>query len=58
MKEHNIEYKRPFFLFHHPYDFIFGGDNKKLLLELNGDYWHANPKIYKKDDIFVGGKTA
>jgi len=23
----------------------------KLLIEYNGDYWHANPKIYKKGDI-------
>jgi G:T-mismatch repair DNA endonuclease (very short patch repair protein) len=22
-----------------------------LLIEINGDYWHANPKIYKPDDL-------
>lgn len=23
----------------------------KLLIEVNGDFWHANPKIYKASDI-------
>lgn len=23
----------------------------KLMIEINGSYWHANPQIYKKDDI-------
>lgn len=31
-------------------------DNK--LIEVNGDYWHGNPKIYKPDDIILkGSKT-
>lgn len=25
--------------------------NSNILIEVNGDYWHANPKIYLKDDI-------
>lgn len=25
--------------------------NTKILIEINGDYWHANPKIYKSGDI-------
>lgn len=24
----------------------------KIVIECNGDYWHANPKLYKPDDIF------
>lgn len=24
----------------------------KIVIECNGDYWHANPKIYKSSDIF------
>ena len=24
---------------------------KKRIIEFNGDFWHANPKIYKMDDI-------
>lgn len=31
------------------YDFAFG----KTILELNGDYFHANPSIYKEDDIIT-----
>jgi len=30
------------------FDLIF--DNK-IILEINGDYWHANPSIYKENDI-------
>jgi len=30
---------------------------KNNIIEFNGDYWHANPKIYKKDD-FINGKIA
>ena len=26
-------------------------ENKKIIIEINGDYIHANPKIYKLDDI-------
>jgi len=26
-------------------------ENLKLIIEINGDYFHANPKFYKKDDI-------
>ena len=25
--------------------------DKKIIIEVQGDSWHANPKIYKKDDI-------
>lgn len=57
MTENNIKHKRFFWAYHHPYDFIFG-DHKYLLLEINGDYWHANPRIYKATDVFVGGRTA
>ena len=31
------------------YDFKIGN----CILELNGDYWHANPKKYKPDDILI-----
>ena len=31
------------------YDFAFG----KVILELNGDFFHANPKIYKAEDIIT-----
>ena len=30
------------------YDIAF---NNKVLLEINGDFWHANPEQYKATDI-------
>lgn len=57
LKENNIVHKRCFWAYHHPYDFIIG-DHKYLFLEINGDYWHANPRIYKSTDVFAGGRTA
>lgn len=55
LKESEIQYKRCFWAYHHPYDFILGDH---VLLEVNGDYWHANPRIYKESDTFSGGMTA
>lgn len=42
--------KRGFF-----YDFLV---NKKYIIEVNGDFWHANPKFYLQEDIlsFPGGQ--
>lgn len=39
------------------YDFLV--DELKTIIEVNGDYWHANPKIYKEGDIihYVYGYT-
>ena len=31
------------------YQFDFGIKDKKLLIEVDGDYWHGNPKLYNKD---------
>lgn len=28
--------------------------HKNCIIEFNGDYWHANPKIYKKTDLIRG----
>lgn len=35
---------------------ILVGDN--LLIEVQGDFWHANPRIYIASDIMLGNKTA
>lgn len=35
--------------FYHPYDFLLTGTN--IIIEVNGDFWHANPKMYKDTDI-------
>jgi G:T-mismatch repair DNA endonuclease (very short patch repair protein) len=46
-----ISYKRQFFIkgLRHPYDFCL--TNSKIIIEVNGDFWHANPDIYKATDI-------
>ena len=36
---------------------IYDIKHKNCIIEFNGDYWHANPNIYK-DDAIIRGKTA
>lgn len=36
--------------YYYSYDILL--ENNKII-EINGDYWHGNPKIYKKDDIIL-----
>jgi len=43
-----ITYVSQFISGYYSFDFLIG---KKILLEVNGDFWHANPLIYKKEDI-------
>jgi G:T-mismatch repair DNA endonuclease (very short patch repair protein) len=35
------------------YDITILGTNK--LIEVNGDFWHANPIFYKENDIMICG---
>lgn len=51
LNELNITYTRQFHLKHnkHPYDFFLC--DSKIIIEINGNYWHANPKYYKENDI-------
>ena len=46
-----ISYTRQFHIkgYRHPYDFRLCGSN--IIIEINGNYWHANPKYYKSTDI-------
>lgn len=44
----NISYTANKFIHGNNFDLIF--DNK-IILEINGDYWHANPIKYKKNDL-------
>ena len=50
-EELNISYTRQFHLkgYIHPYDFHLC--DTKILIEVNGDFWHANPLIYEGNDI-------
>lgn len=59
LKSLNIEFESEFSIPYNDsykkYDFKIGNN----LIELNGDFWHANPKTYYSDDIlsFPGGKV-
>ncbi len=44
-------YKRQFWIARRSYDFRIYGLDSNLLVEYNGDFWHANPKIYKPGDL-------
>lgn len=50
-----VTYTSNKFLYSYNFDILF--TNKKVL-EIQGDYWHANPKQYKSDDILLGNLTA
>lgn len=45
----NISYTRQKFVNGTSYDFLL--IHTKTLIEVQGDFWHANPKIYVSDDI-------
>lgn len=47
----NLSYCRQFFIngSRHPYDFRISNSN--ILIEVNGKWWHADPRYYKEDDI-------
>jgi len=53
LKENNISYTHQFLLKINKtrrfYDFYLPEFN--IIIEVNGDYWHANPKVYKANDI-------
>jgi very-short-patch-repair endonuclease len=44
MIEHSIDVKYSLIMNFYQYDF--GNKVNKVLFEINGDYWHANPKFY------------
>lgn len=46
---YNKEFNEKYF-----YDFCY---NKKII-EYNGDFWHANPKIYNESDVVHKNKVA
>lgn len=43
----HIKYERQFFIGEKLYDFRIGN----FIIEVNGDFWHANPKIFSADDV-------
>lgn len=48
LNELQIEYTTQKFFKKHSYDFFI--KNLNLFIEVQGDFWHANPKIYKESD--------
>jgi len=57
--EHKIKISKEFRSsknnYYFSYDILL--ENKKLI-EVNGDYWHGNPKIYKPDDLIMKNSSA
>ena len=51
----SITYTANGFLYSYNFDLIF---KNKLILEIQGDFWHANPIIYKSEDIILKGLYA
>ncbi len=49
LSELNIKYEQQFKLDGSYFDFYIQDNN--LLIEINGDYWHGNPKVYKKTRV-------
>lgn len=43
-----IQQKRLLISKRHYYYYDLCIDSLKLMIEINGSYWHANPRIYKK----------
>lgn len=38
--------------------YLFDFRYKNKIIEYNGDFWHANPKLYNEDHVFLEGVTA
>jgi G:T-mismatch repair DNA endonuclease (very short patch repair protein) len=49
LKENNIDFVQQKFINKNAYDILL--TKQKLIIEVNGDFWHANPLIYKENDI-------
>jgi G:T-mismatch repair DNA endonuclease (very short patch repair protein) len=50
----NIFYKPQYWINKRSYDFWLG---KKVILEVQGTYWHCDPRVYKEDDLVRFGDT-
>lgn len=55
INELSLTYTANAFLYAYNFDFLFKG---KIILEIQGDFWHGNPNKYKKDDVLLGKLTA
>lgn len=59
LDELQIQYEQEFVIQESIYTRIYDFKINNLLIELNGDFWHANPNKYNADDIlnFPGGNV-
>lgn len=56
LRRNGIEFIHQFYIQYHSYDFYI--KNTNVLFEVNGDYWHANPKLYNSGEhIKVGNDS-
>lgn len=53
LKQFDLSYETNITLFGYNYDFLI---NEKIILEINGDMWHGNPKIYSSGDYVFSGR--
>jgi very-short-patch-repair endonuclease len=53
---YQVTFRKNVSMFKYNYDFVF--DDLKVIIEIQGDYWHANPKIYNENSVMIGGKLA
>lgn len=51
----DVEYTANGFLYAYNWDLIF---KNKVIIEVQGDFWHANPKFYKESDVLLDGLLA
>lgn len=47
LKNHNVDYEYSPIMDSFQYDFII--HNKRILIEVQGDYWHGNPNFFNED---------
>lgn len=55
VSELGYEHKNNVRLFSYSWDILI--EDMKLLIEVNGDFWHGNPLFYKENDMFLKKKT-
>lgn len=55
LDELNLKYSKQVFIGNFNYDISL---NDKILIEVQGDYWHSNPLYYNESDLMFDGKTA
>lgn len=50
----NIKYFKNKHMWNYNYDLVFSN----FILEVQGDFWHANPSIFKENDLIIGKNLA